>query len=631
MGVTLRTGPDGSVYVSDWSDTGECHTANPDRTTGRIYKISFGPPKDVKPDLYKLSDMQLVEMQLHKNDYYVRHARRILQERAVDPNWNKLDTVTALTRQFRTLTEPQRLRAMWALHVIGRPVPLSRDLLTDPHEHVRAWAVQLACEQPPPAGAVELLAERALHDPSPAVRLAIASALQRLPLDQRWKIAAELLFHPDGVDPNLPLMIWYGVEPLVPVSPIKALELAEYAEIPLVRQFIARRVVDDAFSKGETADLTPLVVALARTGGAKQLDLLRGIREGTRGRAKLPLPAGWSALYVKLHASPDKEARDHAAVLALTFGDPQALKDLTAEVKNVHANPADRTAALEALIEKRVPELVPLLFEELADKDMRRTALRGLAAVPHADTPKKILAAFSTLTNDEKAAAVATLTARKEYALALLDAVEEKTVPRAEISAYAARQMVSLRDARLTERVRTVWGDVKTTTTAKTREQVAKYKVQLTPDAMKAADLSNGRLVFSKTCQACHKLFGEGGKIGPDLTGSNRQDLTYLLTNVIDPSAEVARDYRMSTVRMKDDRVITGIVAERTPARVTVQTATERIVLSPDDVDEIKDSALSLMPEGQLDPMTKEQVRDLFAYLGTKTQVPMPAEKPKGR
>jgi putative membrane-bound dehydrogenase-like protein len=626
MGVTLRTGPDGSVYVSDWSDTGDCHTPNPDKTTGRIYKISYGPPKAEKPDLYKLSDEKLVELQLHKNDYYVRHARRILQERASEKGWDGAAVHAELRKVLddTSLDTPKRLRALWALQVTGG---LGRStlfgLLDAANEYVRAWAVQLLFETPPPAGLVAIVSGMARPDPSPVVRLAFASALQRLPLDQRWEIAEGLLSHADGADPNLPLMTWYGVEPLVYENPGRAIGLAVQSTMPHVRELIARRAVDAA-AQGQKSAIHAFGSYMTYSPADVRLDLLRGIREGIRGRAKLDMPHWWSGEYARLRGNPDRGVRNLAAVLALTFGDPQALKDLTAAAKDAKANPADRVAALDALVEKRVPDLVPLLFEQLSDKDTRRTALRGLAAVPHVDTPKKILAVFSTLNEDEKAAAVATLTARKDYAFALLDAVEKKMVPRTDISAYAARQMVSLRDNRLTDRVRTVWGDVKTTTTAKTKEAVAKYKAQLTPAALKAADLSNGRLVFSKTCQACHKLFGEGGAIGPDLTGSNRQDLTYLLTNVIDPSAEVARDYRMSTVRLKDDRVITGIVAEQTPARVTVQTATERIILSPDDVDEIKDSALSLMPEGQLDAMTAEQVRDLFAYLSIKVQVPLP-------
>src|SRR5262249_62918 len=163
--------------------------------------------------------------------------------------------------------------------------------------------------------------------------------------------------------------------------------------------------------------------------------------------------------------------------------------------------------------------------------------------------------------------------------------------PRGDISAYAARQMFALNDAKLVEKLRAVWGEVREATADK-QKLMAKYKAQLTPAALKTADPRNGRLVFSKTCQHCHVLYGQGGTTGRDLTGSKRSDVDYLLSNIIDPSAEVGRDYRMSVVRTKDDRVITGIIVERTPARVTVQTDKEKVVLSPDDVDSVKDSPL---------------------------------------
>src|SRR5262249_20370533 len=156
---------------------------------------------------------------------------------------------------------------------------------------------------------------------------------------------------------------------------------------------------------------------------------------------------------------------------------------------------------------------------------------------------------------------VATLASRKEYAFALLEAVEAKKVSRGDISAYAARQMFALADSKLTDRIKQVWGEVRETAADKQR-QMAKYKTQLTPASLKIANLANGRLVFTKTCQQCHKLFGEGGAIGPDLTGGNRADIDYLLLNIIDPSAEVGRDFRMSVVRTTDSRIITGIITE---------------------------------------------------------------------
>jgi putative heme-binding domain-containing protein len=329
-------------------------------------------------------------------------------------------------------------------------------------------------------------------------------------------------------------------------------------------------------------------------------------------------------VYAKLSTSADTQVRDNAVVMALVFGDPQALADLRKLAQDVAAPPADRAAALEALIEKRVPDLAPVLHALLADRATRRTALRGLGAFAHPDTPKRVLAVYATLTADEKGDAVAALASRKEYALALLDAVEGKTVPRGDVSAYAARQIFALGDAKVSDRLRQVWGEVRDTNPKK-QEQLAKYRAMLTPAGLKNASPRTGRALYAKTCQQCHKLFGEGGTIGPDLTGSNRSDLDYLLANLIDPSAEVGRDFRMSVVRTTDDRVVTGIVVERLPTRVVVQTATDRLVLSPDDIESVKDSPLSIMPEGQLDVLTRDQVRDLFAYIGGKVQVPLPA------
>jgi putative heme-binding domain-containing protein len=313
--------------------------------------------------------------------------------------------------------------------------------------------------------------------------------------------------------------------------------------------------------------------------------------------------------------------------MALLFDDPQALIDLQKTAVLMSAPVSERQAALEALIDKRIAGLAPLLHRLLADKAIRRIALRGLAATPHEATPAKVLAIYSALTAEEKQDAVATLASRKEYALELLKAVESKIVPRTDISAYIARQIHSLNDKEVTERLGQVWGEVRQSAPQK-NEQLARYKRQLTPNVLKGANLSNGRVIYAKSCQQCHKLFGEGGAIGPDLTGSNRSDLDYLLSNLIDPSAEVGRDFRMSAITMEDGRKLTGIVVERTPARIVVQSATERLILSGDDVESIKDSQLSIMPEGQLEALTREQVRDLIAYIGAKQQVPLP-ESPK--
>ncbi|HTU93478.1 MAG TPA: PVC-type heme-binding CxxCH protein [Gemmataceae bacterium] len=244
-GLSLLYGPDGGVFISDWHDTGECHDYDRVEPCGRIFKVTFGKPAAVNPDLSTMNDEQLVRLQWHKNDWWVRHARRLLQERAYA---GKLDK-NVRPRLLKMLDEekevPRKLRALWALHVIGSldEKKLLR-LLDCPHEALRVWAVRLLVEDKNISReAVERLVRSAREDKAASVRLSLASALQRLPHEQRWTIAESLAAHAeDATDENLPLMLWYGIEPLVPDDPDKATRLLTKCKIPLMRQYIARRI-----------------------------------------------------------------------------------------------------------------------------------------------------------------------------------------------------------------------------------------------------------------------------------------------------------------------------------------------------------------------------------------------------
>jgi putative membrane-bound dehydrogenase-like protein len=246
-GLALMYGPDGGVYVSDWCDTGECHNYdNITPTTGRIYKVTYGKPAAMDVDVTKLSDEELVKLQLHKNEWWARHARRLLQERANDGKLDRKSVQPQLTKMLNEEKEtPRRLRALWALYGIGGlDEPALTTLLDDADETVRGWAVRLLLEDEKASATVTTkLAAMAHTDKSASVGLALASALQRLPAASRWSIAEGLAAHEeDAKDANLPLMIWYGIEGLVPTDPDRAAALLVKARIPLVREYIARRI-----------------------------------------------------------------------------------------------------------------------------------------------------------------------------------------------------------------------------------------------------------------------------------------------------------------------------------------------------------------------------------------------------
>src|SRR5204862_7557870 len=142
--------------------------------------------------------------------------------------------------------------------------------------------------------------------------------------------------------------------------------------------------------------------------------------------------------------------------------------------------------------------------------------------------------------------------------------------------------------------------------------------------AVAKADTRQGRAAFNPACASCHTLCGEGGKIGPELTGGGRDNLDYLLENIVDPSAVVTADFRMSVVDLKDGRVLNALIAAKTERTLTLKTMTETLTVERSDIAGIRDSTLSLMPEGLLEALTPEQARDLVAYLMHQTQVPLP-------
>lgn len=385
---------------------------------------------------------------------------------------------------------------------------------------------------------------------------------------------------------------------------------------------------------GARADdgLAPVVALLAEIDEpAVQLDLLKGLRDALAGKSSAPLPSGWSTAYAKLSRSADPRVKGEARALAILFGDPVVLAELQRTAADAKSPAAERLAAVEALVARRPGELAPLLHrvvqDEQSDAGLRSAALRGLAAVPHAETPRIVLGRYGALSAEEKREVVALLSSRADFSRELLEAIASKRVPTTDVSSFAARQIHALGDETLAKRLKETWGEVRSSSSERLAT-MAKYKGQLGPNVLKQADLSKGRLLYAKTCRACHVLHGDGGKIGPELTGSNRANLDYLLANVVDPSSEIGQAYRMWVVVTTSGRVLTGLIVEQDGSRTTVQTATERIVVPAAEIEAVKPSPLSMMPEGQLDKLTAEEVRDLVAYLASREQVPYPPGTP---
>jgi putative heme-binding domain-containing protein len=244
----------------------------------------------------------------------------------------------------------------------------------------------------------------------------------------------------------------------------------------------------------------------------------------------------------------------------------------------------------------------------------RGAALRGLAEFDDPRTVEVILEGYESFDAAARRDAVQTLASRAEWATALLDAVEAGKVERSDLSAYTARQLQNLGDDEVSARVVELWGAVRATAGGKAK-RIAGYRKKLSAEVLATADREEGRVLFEGLCASCHRLYGKGGAIGPDLTGAQRTNVDYLLENIVDPSASVAKDYQMEVIETTGGRVITGFVSGETEGAVTVAVINEAIIVPKDEIEVRTASKMSMMPEGMLEALTMEQVRELVAYL----------------
>lgn len=541
-GLDLSTGPDGSVFVLDWSDAGECHDSDGvHRTSGRIYKISYGAPKKLEPfDLSRMNDAALAEAG-------ARHR---------DNNW-------------------------WA-----RMIATVRREIED--------------ERPQPRA----------EDASSAdglVRLRLAGGLQRLPLAARFPIATALAAHAeDANDRQQPLMIWYGIEPAVVPHPAQAIALAISSKLPTVRRLIARRLAEEIEQSPGPVD--DLLSAALRHEDTRE-DILRGLNEALKGFSQMAKPRAWDDFAKALGPRQADLVRD----LSLVFGSGRAVDELVALIKDSEGDANARRSALQSLLRNPKPEHFQIVRSLINDKVLGAAARLGCARFAGEDVPKALLTQWPG-SQELRAANVTALSSRAAWASQLLAFVEKHPAAREDISALQARQLRNLGDEALSRQLTKVWGELRETSAAR-KQELARWQSLLTPAALAKADPAKGKLLFTSICAACHKLYGEGADIAPDLTGGDRRNLGYLLENIIDPSAIVPADYRLSVIELKDGRTLAGVIPEQTGKVMTVQTPAERVTVPRADIARFQQLPQSFMPEGLLQTLDEESVRDLIAFL----------------
>jgi putative heme-binding domain-containing protein len=636
-GVELKYGPDGGVFLTDWTDLGECHDRDGiHRRSGRIYKITYGKPSRLAAfDLQDLSTSELIDLQNHKNDWFVRHARRILQERAV-ADGDLPTAVRLLENNFRKSVDTTRkLRFLWCLHAIGQSGAVLEDLLHDSSEHLRVWGVRLLFESDlPKKDIAKELADLALRETSGLVRLHIAAGMAKVPNALRWTVAAALVEKlPVADDERLLAMIWYAMEPVVLQDAGKALQFSMLSDAALLQEFVARRITVSAVSyAGDFEKLMAVMVrqqeTLNKTQSQDVLPMLVGLGVGVRGQRQMDMPKSWRSFADLVRVSENEKGRQLVQQVGAVFGDGVALaqlvsvarnKDLAAEVRSTAVNSLVSAAGAGVGIELKIPELLQGM---IGDRAVQMAAIRGLRRFDHVQTPKLLLGKYASLDKPLKNAVIDTLSAREDYAYELLAALEAGSVPREHVTPQQARQISNINSAELTDKLSQLWGAVQISSEEQLKK-ITRIKAMLATQGDMRADLSQGRAIYKKRCASCHKLFGDGKKIGPDLTGSGRANIDYALQNIVTPSAVVAAGFQVSAIATVAGRIVTGVVTMESEQVLLVQTDKEQIRLPVSEVDVIRKSNQSLMPENLLKDLTDVQIRNLIAYLASPVQVPI--------
>ena len=627
-GLELTYGPDGAVYVLDWSDIGECHDHDGiHRTSGRIFKISFGKPE--KPefgDLREKTNGELVDLLSHKNAWLQRMAQKLLASRMRKAKKKGIKTSKFQAELLKKVLSKEtsvrsRLALLWTLYEMldsdskGQAV-LKDTLLAmgdDESENIRAWAVRILSDKP--VGSLEVadwIVKRAT-DPSPLVRLYVASAIGRLPQAQAFETAMKLVaFEEDANDRVQPKLIWQQIEPFIAGDYEKSIRLFGVSKSQMIRRNIIRRLACDPQKQDEMLEKLTLMWVFS-SNSFKTVDILKGIKAALEGRTNMKAPASWPFDSAK----GDSESEKLVAEISLVFGDRVSMDRLMKLAADRGADTTARKQAILSLSQFADPEkLFPLLKSQINDRKVHEAVVKSMSVCDQEQVAKLILRQYGRLPIQGKRNAIDTLCTRKPWAMELLDAVKRGVVSPESVTAWHARQIQLFDDEALTEQLTSVWGKVRETDQER-MVQIDGLRKMMKKD-LASADVASGKKLFTTNCASCHAMFGEGGSIGPDLTGADRKNLNYLLENIVDPSATVATTFRASVLAMEDGRLLTGVVLDNDGQTLKLQTQEELLTLEVDSVEEIKQTELSLMPEKLLDKLSDKQKVDLFGYLMAK-------------
>lgn len=646
----VTMGPDGAIYVADWHDSRTAHPdpdADWDRSNGRIYRIAA---KRTKPaasiDFAKLSNEDLLKLHSHRSQWFVRHARQELARRvAMKPEASARESGETKSAKHPSLTlrvtfEPLRqsalsdadesiaLEALWTLNVCGGfDEALAFKLLDSPHAAVRMWTVRLLGDgNNISTEMAHYLDDFAEQDLSVHVRQQLACTAVRLPANQAMPIInANINRDIDNADPYLPLLWWWAVE-RHSISGrdevMKRFIRPSLWKSKLGRETLLPRLVRRYAAEGTPVDHDSCLKLIRAAPNDDERDrlfgsLFAGWREAPRMSPVDPaaLSSGLAShVFERWKAKPND---DSLLAFVLALRDQAAYSETLRAILNSQTNTNRRITLLALLADVVEPDSVEPFLKLIVLSDqpesVRSAALAVVSRHSSDEITSRLLAEYLMFPPKLKAQSLDVLLSRKPSALTLLKQVDRGALKPGEFTVDQVRRVALFEDTELDTLVTKHWGKLGLAT----REEKLAEVRRLNNDLRAAGgNIEAGKAIYKKHCAACHQIFGEGTKLGPDLTTANRKDRDYLLISLVDPSVVIRKEFLTHIVQTRDGRVLSGLVIERTDAGLTIANAkNERVTIAMADIEELRESPVSLMPDDLYRQLKPQELRDLFAYL----------------
>lgn len=634
MPVVQKTGPDGALYIVDWYDRYHCYQdanrdpAGIDRLKGRIYRVRYDKNKLLPvEDMSKKTGSELVDMLGHENVWHRETSRRILMERGLD---NQAGALVKLVSNTETPRD-QRLGALYTL-VSANSVPegAARSWIDDSDPTVRSWVVRYAGSLGKNASKrIQNRIQQQASDSSPDVALQVAVALGKFQgFDPMPGWAVILQEH--GKDKIIPRIVFRNMEPHLVASSKDLPDILAELDLksnPGAREIFPRIYERLLFAPAPDAKALPWLLGRILDSNDPSASSY-ALRATTQRLAGLPWQERgplMSAIKPALAQAVEKLGMEHPTNHEITLilaqsGDQKSLGLLKSWVENAKANSDLRVRAWEVLMlqsdGKTAMELAKSVIPPAAgklDHAPRGEFIARLGIRSEPEVATLILDQYEKLEPNNKGRAIQVLTERPSWAMALLTSVEMKSLPANAVNLNQVRRLQEFGDKEYKARVAKVWGKIRNDRNPQRELVVSQMKnfLDRTP-----GDPFQGKSVFQKSCAQCHKMYGEGQEVGPDLTGNGRNNYDQMLSNVFDPNLVIGENYQAAIIAVKDGRTLTGLIVGDSPAeiRLKIQGGTEEVI-ARGQIEELKKSPLSLMPENLETSVTPQELADLFAYL----------------